>query len=214
MYVLKICCSVWKNENRDKRELSVCKELGMDVAVLAKGENADKGRKDEVDGFVVFRYSTRPLRKVPNSVNRIISLFTWAGFARNQRPDIISGHDICGLTIGWMSNWFRPKNQKAKLVYDSHEFELGRNTKRSSFQFKWVKFWEGFLIKQSAMSIMVNDSIADEVQNIYKLKERPVVVRNIPEKWNIDYAECAKTREYILEYMANDEMEKKIMKAD
>ena len=58
MKILKICTSDWKNASRDKRELSVCRELGMDVAVLAKGNVDDKGRVDEVDGFKVLRYTT------------------------------------------------------------------------------------------------------------------------------------------------------------
>ena len=49
-FVLKICASEWKNASRDKRELSVYKEMGTDVAVLAKGNVDDAGRLDEVDG--------------------------------------------------------------------------------------------------------------------------------------------------------------------
>ena len=199
MRVLKIVSSEWRNESRDKRELSVCEELGMETAVLAKGNPGDRLRKDEVSGFQVYRESTRPLGTDPhlNPLNRVISLFTWAGQARKLAPDIISGHDLIGLLIGWMSNVGHKK--KAKLVYDSHEFELGRNSNRGKLATWCVGKLERFLMKRCAFSMMVNDSIADEVQKIHRLKERPVVVRNIAPYWELDPERTAAARKELLD---------------
>lgn len=198
--VLKICCSEWKNASHDKRELSVCKELGADVIVVAKGNINDKGRKDKVDGFDVRRCSTRPLgTRIPNFVNRVISIFTWANYVRKINASIISGHDLSGLSIGWISNWFKKKDTRALLIYDSHEFEIGRNSNRGMLKIKLIKYWERFLIKKCVFSIMVNDSIADEVQRIHNLKERPIVVRNIPDEWIIDEEICKSTRRMMIE---------------
>lgn len=198
--VLKICAGTWDNASRDKRELSVCQELGYDTLVLAKGKANDWGRKEDIDGFEVRRYSTRPLgNKIPEPINRAISLFTWARYARRLRPSIITGHDIIGLLIGWMSNLLR-KN-KAYLVYDSHEFEIGRNAKRNKIQIWWITHLERFLIKRCAFSIMVNDSIADEVQRIHKLNHRPIVVRSTPEKWELHSEKSRELREHFLRDM-------------
>lgn len=198
--VLKICAGTWDNASRDKRELSVCQELGYDTLVLAKGNANDHGREEDVEGFQVRRYSTRPLgNKFPEPINRALSLFTWARYARKLRPSIISGHDIIGLLIGWMSNVFRMS--KAKLVYDSHEFEIGRNAKRNKLQIWWITHLERFLIKRCAFSIMVNDSIADEVQRIHKLKQRPIVVRSTPEKWELHPEKSKELREQFLKEM-------------
>lgn len=198
--VLKICCGDWNNASRDKRELSVCRELGMQTLVMAKGELKDKYRKDCVSGYDVLRFSTRPLGiKVPNGINRAVSIFTWAHYARKLKPDIISGHDIGALTIGYLSNIFRSK--KATLIYDSHEFEIGRNAKRSRLQLWWITHLECFLMKRCAFSIMVNDAIADEVQKIHKLKQRPVVVRSTPDLWTVDSAVCAEKRKELLASM-------------
>jgi hypothetical protein len=49
-----------------------------------------------------------------------------------------------------------------------------------------IKFWEGKLIKKSVFTIVVSDGIADELQKIYKMDNRPVVIRSIPNKWSID----------------------------
>lgn len=196
--VLKVCGGTWEKDNRDKRELSAYRECGFDVAVLAKGEIKDKGRVEDVDGFKVYRYSTRPLgQHISSPINRAISLFTWARYIRKINPDIITGHDLLpGLTISWISTWFVRK--KPKLIYDSHEFEIGRNAKRSRIWVVIIKHWEKFLMKRCVFSIMVNDSIADEVQKNHSLNEKPVVVRSTPDYWNIDDKICAKTREYLI----------------
>ena len=137
--VLKICWSSWQNESRDKRELSACRELGLDSMVMTEGDHSDWFRQDEVAGFPVCRFSTRPSKKlvpskrlVPYRVDRFVSVFTWAWCARKLKPMAISGHDIRGLAIGWLSTIGLPKERKPVLIYDSHEFELGRNAKRSN----------------------------------------------------------------------------------
>ena len=193
MRVLKICLNTWEKESRDQRELNVCKELEMDTVVLAKGNADDRGREEYVNGFRVYRYTTRPISNVPTLVNRIISIFQWAKYASELRADIITGHDIGGWTIGWISLLFRQKD-KPLLVYDSHEFELGRNTKRNRIQIAFLKFWEKKVIEKSVFTIVVNDSIADELVDMYKLKKRPVVVRNIPDRWDIDPLICKQIR--------------------
>lgn len=192
--VLKICCGTWQNASRDKRELSVCRELGMETVVMAKGQPGDSFREDEVDGFQVFRFSTRPLGTASflNPLNRVLSLFIWGWRARKFHADIITGHDLPGLFVGYLSNVCN--RHKAKLIYDSHEFEIGRAVKRNRFQIWVITHFERFLMKRCAFSIMVNDSIADEVQRIHRLKERPVVARNIPPYWELNSSETKRVR--------------------
>lgn len=194
--LLKICCSEWKNESRDKRELSLCKELGMDVVVLAKKQLYSKNH-EIVAGFNVVRLSTRPFGNIlPNFLNRFISLIKWANYARRFNADIISGHDIEGLAIAYLSNVF--KKNKAKLVYDSHEFELGnqRNTGKN-FRSFIMKLLEGFLMRKCSFSIMVSDGIAQEVKKIHNFNGKIVVVRNIPEKWILNQKEINNKRNEI-----------------
>ncbi len=52
--VLKICVGTWDNASRDKRELSVYRDLGAEVLVLAKGADTDRGRVEEEDGKSVI----------------------------------------------------------------------------------------------------------------------------------------------------------------
>lgn len=192
--VLKISCDNWNNESRDKRELSSCRELGMETLVMAKGKPEDSFRKTEVDGFPVYLFSTRPLGTARwlNPLNRLLSLFVWGWKARKFKADIITGHDLPGLFIGYLSNI--GNLHKAKLVYDSHEFEIGRAVQRNRIQLWGIMHVERFLIKRCNFSIMVNDSIADEVQRIYHLQDRPVVAWNTPFYWELDLAAADRVR--------------------
>ena len=200
--VLKIYCAKWKNASRDKRELSVCRELGANVLVMFKGDNSDSFKKDIVDGFDVVRFSTRPLgEKLPKIVNKGISFLQCIYYVKKINPDIITGHDLPALFIAWASNIIRKR--KAALVYDSHEFELGRNVQRSWIKGQMIRWCEHFLIKRCAFSIMVNDPIADEVQKEYRLEKRPIVVRNIPNLWTVYKDVCKKRRKELLNQMKN-----------
>lgn len=195
--VLKICWGPWENASRDKRELSVYRDLGNEVLVLAEGDTQDKGRTDDVEGFPVKRYSAKPFGvHAPKRVNQISSLFTWAKYAKSLNPDVISGHDYIGWVIGWLS--CLGNTQKPLFIYDAHEFELGRNIQRNIVRHTIIRKLEKFIINRSAFSIMVNDSIADEVQKIYKLKKRPIVVRSTPDYWEIDTAVCRQTRQELM----------------
>lgn len=189
---LKIVTSDFKNESRDMRELSVVSTFDTDIIIVAKGE---LNTITDYNGYTIHRRTTRPLGDIKWLIktNRRLSVFTWAYYTRRIQPNYISCHDLVALLIGWLSTWFLPRNKKPILIYDAHEFEMGRNTggKRRGAVVKWViSKLEKFLINKCAFSIMVNDSIADEVQKIYKLKTRPVVVRNIPPNWPVDEDVC------------------------
>lgn len=196
--VLKICSNSWENASRDKRELTVCRELGMEALVMAKGAPGDSFRQDEVDGFPVYRFSTRPLGTARwlTPLNQVLSLFIWGWKARKFQADIITGHNLPGLFVGYLSNL--GNSHKAKLVYDAHEFELGLDNKRNHFQIWGIKHLERFLMNRSAFSIMVNDSIANEVKKIHHPKTPLVVARNVPSYWELNLEEMARIRREFL----------------
>ncbi len=196
MKVIKVCIGTWKNASRDKRELSAVRELGADVEVIAKGDVS--GVQEQVDGFAVTRLTTRPWAKAPTGVNRVVSMFTWASYLR-KRPDgdVLSCHDYIALLIGWMSNIGR--KSKRKLIYDCHEFEIYRNNTRKPIVIWGIKKLEKFLMKRSVITVVVNDYIADALVELYHLKERPVVVRNTPKYWNLDFQRIAQVRKEFLE---------------
>lgn len=196
MKALKIYGNVWRNASRDKRELSVLRELGLETAVMSKGEPGDKGRHVITDGYDNFLFTTRPLgnSRFLRPVNRVYSIFWWAKRSRAFKAELLTCHDLPALMIGYLSTLFRTKKNKPLLVYDSHEFEIGRSGERSRIQKFFVTHTERFLIKRCALAIMVNNSIASEVVAVHKLKKRPAVVRNIPHYMPVDESVIAETR--------------------
>ncbi|MBR5937464.1 MAG: glycosyltransferase [Clostridiales bacterium] len=191
--VLKICWGYWENASRDKRELSAYREAGYETIVMAAGNSKDCGRLGSIDGFPVYFYSLKPFGdNCPIRINQIISLLKWSRYAKRFKPDVISGHDFTGWMIGWMSVMFRHK--KPEFIYDSHEFEIGRNTKRSKLRSSIIQKIERFILGKSKFSIVVNESIADEIQRAYKLSQRPIVIRNMPNYWDIDNSVCREVR--------------------
>jgi len=199
---IKIVVSKFENASRDKREISVVHNLGYKIIVVAKGKYNDT---KEVNGFEVHCRNTRPLGNLKwlKSLNRLISIITWSIHTRSNKPDCISCHDLIALFIGWLSTLFITKRKKPILVYDSHEFEIGRNTdgKRGKIVKWFIPRLEKFLISKSAFTIMPSDSIADEVQKNYNLNGRPLVVRNIPNYWEIDSNTCLAKRKYLCELL-------------
>ena len=199
--LIKICPTEFNNESRDIRELLVCKELGMNICVIAKNTGKDIKQEEIIGDFRIIRCTTKPLgEEYFHIINRCCAFFLWVKAVRKESPDIISGHDLLGITIGWVSTWFQPPQKKAKLVYDAHEFEIGRNAKRSKLGRFAIKIIEKSLIKKCAFSIMVNESIVNEVATLYNLKKRPIVIRSIPEKWNLNYEKIKGTRKYFENY--------------
>ena len=179
------------NEARDYREVQTVREIdNINIIIVAKGAENNVAKQD----FYEFHtLTTRPLKFVPVKINRIISFFLWARYIRNLKADIISCHDIICVAIAYISSFFLLN--KPRLIYDSHEFEFGRNSSRSKFASLCVLLAERFLIKRCAFSIMVNDTIADAVQKLYKLKERPLVVRNMQNYVDVDETVVQQQRE-------------------
>lgn len=92
------------------------------------------------------------------------------------KPDIVHAHDLYTLLAGYKIK----RKTGARLIYDSHELEVGRNGNYSH----WEKFirasTERFLIKRCDGVITVSDSIGDFLVNRYGIA-RPTIVHNAPQ---------------------------------
>lgn len=200
MKVLKISPIPWDRASRDQRELAALKESGVECLVFSKGGPKDKARKTEIAGFPVYLYDARPFGNARrlSPLNKAVTILRWARYIKTYRADILSCHDLPALLIGWLSTCCMPRRAKPKLVYDSHEFEIARNKDRTRAAVWFVTCLERFLIKRCAFTIMCCFCAADEVRKIYKLQERPIVVRNTPGFWLIDEVVIRQTRRELL----------------
>ena len=179
MKVLKVATYDWKNASRDKRELSLYREMGHDVYVLCKGNKNDYLKKDNVDGFDVFRCTTRPFGNLfPRFINRIASTIMWVKCIMKINPDVISGENPNGAFIGVVAKKII-KDKNIKLIYDAHEFHLfaGRisNLKRTA-----LKLLEKYILKNVDLTIVVNNSILDEMTKIYSFKWNAISLLSTP----------------------------------
>ncbi|MBL0311103.1 MAG: glycosyltransferase [Holophagaceae bacterium] len=196
--IVKLLMSDITHANRDKREISVLKKLGCEVVAVFPSDEESFILADE--GYNISQV-LRPILSYdqPKIVRILRILELWIRLIRKIRqlePDIISCHDLTALAIGWLSVVMSMGNNSPKLIYDSHEFEIGRNLdkKRNRLSSWIIKVLEGLLMRKTAFSIMVSDSIADEVQKIHHLQTRPIVVRNMHNHWEINQENCMNKR--------------------
>jgi len=200
---LKLCFSDFYNETRDYRELSAAMEAGYEVKVLTSVVSSpdENGKVEMVKGFEVHRFHPVPgvnskKNKPSNYFMKALKLMKWVSKVKSFKSDVLSCHDLTALVVGYASVLFTKAKSKPKLIYDSHEFELGRNTvvPRKRIHTWLIKCVEGFLMKRADLNMMVNESIADEVKRIHNLKIQPLVVRNMPPYWKLDLSVCAERR--------------------
>ena len=95
-----------------------------------------------------------------------------------QRPNVCHAHDLNAL----LASYLGLKLAGARLVYDSHELETGRNTGKRRVPGWKLAAWkrlEGFLARRADGVLTVSPSIASELSRLYGIPE-PSVVRNCP----------------------------------
>lgn len=116
---------------------------------------------------------------VGRNENGIMNLFRNIFYAfkqiQNIKPEIVYCHDYYStilITILLLCRY------KCKVVYDAHELiipEQGIKDRRLLF-FYW---FEKIIIKKVALCICASESRCDFMVSHYKLKTRPIVIRNI-----------------------------------
>ena len=160
------------HDSRVRREASTLAAAGHDVTVIELSPDAD----GQLDGFK--RRSASPpgwLRRVlPFHIYRTAFL---AGFLRQVvrlRPDVIHAHDAAMLLPGL----FGARLTGARLVYDSHELASSVPYRERSWAW-FVGAIERLALPRCAAVITVSDGIAERLREIYGLRSRPVVLRNV-----------------------------------
>lgn len=195
MRVLKIVCGSWKHPSRDLRELKAAEKAGFQVsAIIKNGSEIDKNGM--AHGISVAGMDTRPFgnRRILKHFNHVFSILLWSRYISKRKDEVLSCHDLPALLVGYLSNCFLKRENRKILIYDSHELEVGRAVKRGQLKKFIILQTERFLIQKAYQTIVVNDSIAGELIKIHHLKQRPVVVRNIPEYYKINDNLCTKVR--------------------
>jgi glycosyltransferase involved in cell wall biosynthesis len=179
MKISMIVLNPFTHDARVKREAATLVKEGHQVTVNALWE-AGLATRETLDGIMIQRIRLR------SREGGYIPLAAWfelvPGFVsalRAQKPEVVHAHDLNGLIPGFFaSRW-----TGATLIYDAHEFEIGRTAERSGSstfrRWAWRQV-EGALIGRAAAVITVSGSISKELSRIYGIRP-PVVVMNCPE---------------------------------
>ena len=170
------------------REASFLCDLGHTVSIYAWDRNSSFLNKKEetINGVKINRFSTTT--KYGSGLKQLFAYFRYIKYLRKnpnlKSTNFLYAHDFDGILALFFSRLLS-RVKKPKLIYDSHEYELGR-TGRGKISKFFVYHLEKYLIKRADLVIMVNDSIAEKVQSVYQLKDKPLVIRNIPHYWHLE----------------------------
>jgi glycosyltransferase involved in cell wall biosynthesis len=95
--------------------------------------------------------------------------------ARCKKSDIYHATDLVTLLAGFLLK----KRNGGKLVYDTHELWIDSIDNYPPLLKKFLKYYEGFLIRRTDAVITVNESIANELVQRYHISP-PLVALNCP----------------------------------
>jgi glycosyltransferase involved in cell wall biosynthesis len=182
---MNVCMIVLNNFGNDARVYKEAKTLAVEghtVTVLAlKDESV--AATEEMDGFRVVRVQLSTRRWGLGIIARGIKLLEYLVRTFYQawrtQADVYHAHDANTLFVAWLAS----RLWRVPLIYDSHEFERGRNWRNSNLPVVFRRLWnlpERLFVRSADLVITVSNSIADELSRIYRI-DRPTVILNCPE---------------------------------
>lgn len=122
---------------------------------------------------LIKNYSPR-LLSFAREERKILRLFIDEVLAFN--PDIVYCHDLSTLKLGIEIK----RKLGCKVIYDAHEFESNKNPPSGPLSNFFIKRHEGKYIKKADKVVTVSQEISEELLHIHRLKEKPLVVYNVP----------------------------------
>jgi glycosyltransferase involved in cell wall biosynthesis len=160
------------HDSRVRREAATLAQAGHDVTVV----ELDPDARGRLDGF--SRVSAAPpawvRRALPFHLYRAAFLAAFVARVVRGRPDVVHAHDAAMLLPGLLG----ARLTGAKLVYDSHELATGVPYREVGWT-RFVSAVEKIALPRCAAVVTVTDGIADRLHERYRLRQRPVVVRNV-----------------------------------
>ena len=180
-HVVMLVHSDYYHDNRVVREAELLAAERYKVTVLAietgSGDAFRSGYQNGVE-VITCRVSAASGKRRFISVMRV-----FRRRLKSLRADIIHAHDLDTLLPAWRY----ARSRGIPLIYDSHELYLestglrGRRMNRAV----WAAA-ERMLIYRADSVITVCGSIADYLQEYYKLDRKPEVIRNFAAPLNMD----------------------------
>ncbi len=174
------------HDARVHKEAASLAAAGHDVTVYALWD-AGLPQEEVRSGYHIRRMRLKsrrlrgggfaPLAKYLEFAARVLPILL------HEQPHAVHAHDAKPLPIAWLA----ARRSGARLVYDAHELETGRNFGSTRLAGVYRRLWpwpERVFIRRTDAVITVCDGIADELVRLYRIP-RPVVVRNCPPRKEI-----------------------------
>lgn len=180
----------FQSDARVEREIASLIKAGYTVTLFAL-QNQDLEEKEVIGRLTVYRI-LNPIIKSPLHRGYQGYLDKMTEQISMMKPGIVHCHDHHCLALG---HELKKVDRSVKVVYDAHEFLPGWPLYKdiSSFfnRFKGQVVYQKMVMQEKASIgsadavITVSDSIAAEMIPEYKLAEKPLVLRNIPNRFKV-----------------------------
>ena len=186
MNISMLVLNNFTNDARVHKEAVTLASVGHTVTVVALWQPG-LARTEHLAGYRVIRLRLH----FRSWQNRLLSPpikyleFAWHvwSLAGREPAQIYHANDSTTLPAAWLA----AKRNHAKLVYDAHELETGRNFSGGSISIIYRAIWalpEKIFIHRVQSIITVSPSIAKELAHLYSISI-PQVILNCPVKINI-----------------------------
>jgi len=182
MNIIMLLLNNFTHDARVHKEAKTLASTGHSVTVYALWE-AGLAEEELRAGYLIrrIRLKSRPWRG--GGVAPLVKYLEFAArvspILGREKPHALHAHDAKPLPIAW----FASRRTGARLVYDAHELETGRNFGSTRLTRGYQHLWawpERLFIHRTDAVITVCNGIADELVRLYDIA-RPTVVMNCPE---------------------------------
>jgi glycosyltransferase involved in cell wall biosynthesis len=170
-------------DQRVHREAKALAEAGHDVTVLALWQKGLPTLEANY-GYRVIRLRLHSRVWRGGLVAPLIKYLEFATLgwllAGREPAQVYHAHDANTLPAAWLA----ARRNRARLVYDAHELETGRNFGHSRLAGIYQRTWawpERLLVRKADAVLTVSEGISDELVRLYRIR-RPLVVMNCPEQ--------------------------------
>lgn len=155
---------------------------GVPVTRLSRGRRTDRLRRTAVGALA----SSRERGLLARELRGLYQLLRLASqtvlLLRAGRPlgrfDIVHANDLDTLPAGWAL----ARRSKARLIYDAHELYTESEPDPPRIHRAVLALLERVLAKRASAVVTVSDDIAGELVSRRRLRTRPTVVLNCPER--------------------------------
>jgi glycosyltransferase involved in cell wall biosynthesis len=182
MNITMLVLNPFTNDARVHKEAKSLALHGHKVVVVALWQK-DLKKHEEQAGYEIIRLHLRSRPWRGTLVAPLIKYFEFGlkawQLAGLHPANVYHANDALTLPAAWLA----ANRNHAKLVYDAHELETGREVSSSRLAEVYKRTWafpEKAFIRRADAVITVNESIANELERLYRIP-RPTVVMNCPE---------------------------------